>query len=1014
LHIHDEASLRLRSKGDLAGAPSRSRSSKVMQHIVEARFPGQPGHRWLCELHPLGDKMASTIATSLRQVLQAVVGAVADGFGAQRPASAPWLMHILVGDGVASNEAAARVLLAWVRRDGLPQGLRYFVVVVKCASHQANLVIGSSVAGRAALVAAQQSASLGDAPWAQRPLAAQRLMAADPCGAIVRFYKFLVSDYYGEFLKNLQDIVGSMRACFRSPQREDQRARWERLHQLYGESALPRQLLDFLNCGLDAWEHCVPDGVAPEWAERRCEEVRDGALELLRRRLLVVDEHPTPTRMFTFSVHVEGFLLMDFLHIGPSLVKLRGTGHRPRGRKRVEKVVAFLTAAGTPSYLRRTSLALQMVQHIASICAQLGKPDEPLLVRLAKGVAERAMSDDFGRLLGLVHLDPQLDVGATIALLLATGAELAMRFRPYSAWPFAAWRLCARFNPDGYLAAQLDFLAMPDKELDVGFGLPLRRLAEASGNSEVMQCAWLLSAPVQEAIALAFESGGASSLPVERAFAETKRSEAPRLCHVATAGRNQILRQFLRQRDEVLQRASHAEAVLKQSLRTNLQALAWQAAPEFAHDAKAGRNSGKAMRDFIARNRPAMEAELQRRRATARLAVERAKSHAFPVSEEDWVAWFKANYDQFYRRMDEASELRRADNRRLVSAADAPEPAKRLGAAPESRRRRDMPRLLQLLWGRTGWHLVEIAPNSLRLLFLVDLQRRTIAVDLSAHCQRGKVYALDSGVRLHSLVRPLEELGLPPDGRAFEVVMKGEAMPEQVLLTVARARPLTAPVSAPASRKRKAAPSASGSSESDSSGGGVIGHLPSSCESGASVATSCDSGVEDDLVAGRPEDSDAHVSDIESDRDVGGRARGPAQSSGFRHQPGTWTIWTSAWFYITKTPGYSDVKCWVKAGFRRTPGGMGSKGLSKTLTPAHYGDEWQDPWRTLLLLRAWALWRSKEWAAQRESRMHEFRRERGRLQQELEAVAAETPVGGSLLGSALAQGLLALWTPDLL
>ena len=83
----------------------------------------------------------------------------------------------------------------------------------------------------------------------------------------------------------------------------------------------------------------------------------------------------------------------------------------------------------------------------------------------------------------------------------------------------------------------MSFLSLLDELLDLGFGLPLRKLALESG-SELTGLRYLMSEGVQKAIVSSFEASVASSLPAERAFAETKRSEAPRVCHDATAGRN--------------------------------------------------------------------------------------------------------------------------------------------------------------------------------------------------------------------------------------------------------------------------------------------------------------------------------------------------------------------------------------------------------------------------------------------------------------------------------------------
>ena len=92
------------------------------------------------------------------------------------------------------------------------------------------------------------------------------------------------------------------------------------------------------------------------------------------------------------------------------------------------------------------------------------------------------------------------------------------------------------------MQACMSFITLPPGQLDHGVGVPLQHLAHANGMFDHDMVNWLCSEPVQNALTTAFEASAISSLPVERAFAETKRNEAPRLCHVATAGRNQLLK----------------------------------------------------------------------------------------------------------------------------------------------------------------------------------------------------------------------------------------------------------------------------------------------------------------------------------------------------------------------------------------------------------------------------------------------------------------------------------------
>ena len=249
LHIHDEASLRLRSTADTdtITARNRSRKSSVQQHVVQLFAQGQKPVRWLCDLHPLGDKTAKVLATSLDLILRNLAGSVSEVFASVDCSERPWLVHWLVGDGVGTNEAAAKILLAWVRTQPLAARIRYFLIVVKCANHQANLAIGSAVCGKPALAGSRFAGSLGTA-LASRPLGhAKKSAATEVCGAIVRLFKYLVSDYYSDFVSNLYDIVHRLRAVQDSPQRQQQAQKWTDLHRLYGDSVFPEKLLHCLN-----------------------------------------------------------------------------------------------------------------------------------------------------------------------------------------------------------------------------------------------------------------------------------------------------------------------------------------------------------------------------------------------------------------------------------------------------------------------------------------------------------------------------------------------------------------------------------------------------------------------------------------------------------------------------------------------------------------------------------------------------------------------------------------------
>ena len=106
---------------------------------------------------------------------------------------------------------------------------------------------------------------------------------------------------------------------------------------------------------------------------------------------------------------------------------------------------------------------------------------------------------------------------------------------------------------------------------------------------------------------------------------------------------------------------------------------------------------------------------------------------------------------------------------------------------------------------------------------------------------------------------------------------------------------------------------------------------------------------------------------------------------------------------------------WLRPEFRHPqPEGMGEMRTSRTLTPWHYLEQWDTPVHTLLLLRAWCIWRATwmGWAKAKPSRMREV----DRLLERLEHDIKNATTGGSgrhLLGSSRAHAKLRAWVPHL-
>ena len=396
LHIHDEASMRLRSRGDpSSGGPARSRSSKVQLHFVRACPKAEQAVSVATELDALANKSARVLATSLLRVLTSAASDVAQGIpAASRGVADAWLVHVLVGDGIATNFAAARIVLEQVRRRPL-DGLRYFVFALRCAAHQANLSIAAGVSGRAAATSASTTeamcAGTADRDSADGPHAAHRQV----CGAIVRCFKYLINDYHVEFTGSLLALVQRLHISAGRPDAATTR-RWRGMEALYGSGVFPEGLLDVLNMGASRWEHRVPAG-APAGA---AEAARGRLGDLLRKKLLQVDEHPTLSRMFTFRGHVDTLLLFVLLGKQEDVLRVQAVQPRERNRNRLRKVLAFLREEATPQYLRRASLSLGVLDHVqrwlearathsVDGCTTRRKSEhgcgDPLLVRLGKG-----------------------------------------------------------------------------------------------------------------------------------------------------------------------------------------------------------------------------------------------------------------------------------------------------------------------------------------------------------------------------------------------------------------------------------------------------------------------------------------------------------------------------------------------------------------------------------------------------------------------------------------------------
>ena len=328
-HQHDEAEMRFKSYGRVEPALvaalgrtvepfSRARTSKVQNDLIQLKFVDQSKKRieleWLSEISCLELKDVPTIATALvtscRSVLDAIVAGLRMHPGRPRQVR---VIHLLVGDAVGTNEAAAKRALAYFKsgRHGLP--VKYSLVVFRCSGHQCNLVV---------LVVIAES------------LVSKPIQNNGLCGTCVRLYKYLMPSCLFQFEAALRNyVVSNVTLCHDVDSHEAATFQQEanKLFALYGDGVLPPDLRKMYNRNLKKPEHLVSD-------TRTIEEIRAAFYDVLYRRRFIIDETPVVTRMFTFTDCCWALLRLDLLGLPCELFSIHSMKMSDEGSKRLRRV----------------------------------------------------------------------------------------------------------------------------------------------------------------------------------------------------------------------------------------------------------------------------------------------------------------------------------------------------------------------------------------------------------------------------------------------------------------------------------------------------------------------------------------------------------------------------------------------------------------------------------------------------------------------------------------------------
>lgn len=178
---------------------------------------------WLTELQALERKNGETVGEAL--VCQA----------STRRWQTLRFICLLTGDSVNTSINAAKRLLQFFDKPRFENvNLQYSLCV--CVPHVVNLIVVVSIVGQL---------------WGNPA-------EDDLCAAASRFYRYLVHDYieqcnmalYMFLSSNFRILVGSVDMVS-----EETRDATEQLQLLYGDDALPTELLHILNGGLQNWTH---------------------------------------------------------------------------------------------------------------------------------------------------------------------------------------------------------------------------------------------------------------------------------------------------------------------------------------------------------------------------------------------------------------------------------------------------------------------------------------------------------------------------------------------------------------------------------------------------------------------------------------------------------------------------------------------------------------------------------------------------------------------------------------
>ena len=394
-----------------------------------------------------------------------------------------------------------------------------------------------------------------------------------------------------------------------------------------------------------------------------------------------------------------------------------------------------------------------------------------------------------------------------------------------------------------------------------------------------------------------------------------------------------------------------------------------------------------------------------------------------PITRPQWAAWLEANFDEFSEAMKTATQRRRLLNTRVRARPNLPQRPQRIQAKKEPTQS------FKSVWAvnlarRTGWHGIHTATTKM-MFFLAWNNGETFFIDMEPYrvgVPDELSYELNQHFDLVAQLKPLSLLDADLTGEtvlgAFRFVVGSTPTTGGIRIRPLQGCRIQFPVPKPP-RKTMA------NEEEDED---IVEDLGTddSCSSGAVVDTDVESAIEssgsstETVIEDSDHDADsdaapgaAHMKPARSGEDAKDLKEPTTRCRAKENKPRQPSVWHNQYFTMSDPASTRDrrVIMTIKKNYQGKDG-MGTTQLSKTLTPSHYGESNEYPIRSMMLLRAWSLWRGNAngWSSQNVGRARYLEDEKTKLAHEIKKLGGQ---GDSLLGNAAADKLLKEWMPDL-